>query len=83
MSLNQEQQNKVQNWLNQHSRNFNCSVCNQNNWQVGDIVAAPAMDESGNMNIGGKSVPMVQVVCGNCANIKLFAAVPMGLLEVS
>ena len=80
MPLSQEQTTQVQNWLNQNARNFNCTTCNANNWQIGDIVAAPAMDQGGNINIGGRSVPMVQVICGQCAHIELFAAVPIGLV---
>jgi len=81
MPLNQNQQQQAQNWLNQHGSNFNCEVCNSNNWQVGDIIAPPVMDSSGNVNIGGQTVPMLQVICGNCASIRFFAAVPMGIIE--
>ena len=81
MPLNQEQIKKVETWLNSKSTTSpNCPFCNHNNWSIGDVIAAPVF-ASGGFNIGGPTVPMVQVICGNCAYVRLFAAVPIGIVK--
>ena len=78
MAINQEQATKLQAWLNAKGITPNCPACGRNNWIPGDVIAAPVFVEGG-VSIGGQTVPMVQVICGNCANVRLFAAVPIGL----
>ncbi len=56
-----------------------CPVCNDNNWVIGDIVASPVF-RMGGFQIGGPTVPVVQVICGTCAYVRLFATVPIGLV---
>jgi predicted nucleic-acid-binding Zn-ribbon protein len=80
MPINQEQATKVQSWLNTKGVTPNCPACGRNNWTTGDVIAAPVFAEGG-FNIGGPTVPMVQVICGNCAYVRLFAAVPIGLTK--
>ena len=78
MPLSSEQQQKVQAWLNSKGIKVACPCCGHNNWSLGEIISSPIMTQGG-MQIGGPSVPAVQVVCNNCAYINHFAAVPMGL----
>lgn len=80
MPLTQPQIDKLQTWLGSKARGNACPVCGQSNWTVGDIVSAPVFSGSG-ISIGGKTIPMVQVVCTNCAYIQLFAVAPIGLLK--
>jgi len=82
MSLNQEQTRKLEKWLNS-KRAFgseNCPICGYNDWKPGDIVVAPVRS-GGGTRLGGPTVPMVQLICGNCAYVLLFAAVPIGIVE--
>lgn len=76
MPLDNSQQSKATTWLQRH--NPRCPVCGGNGFSLGEIVAPPVM-QGGGINIGGPSVPVLQVVCGNCAHVLHFAAVPMGL----
>ena len=78
MPLSQDQVNRAQSWLNAKGVRAECHACGRNNWAVGDIVAAPTYS-AGGIAIGGPSVPMLQVICANCAYVRLFAAVPVGL----
>jgi predicted nucleic-acid-binding Zn-ribbon protein len=80
MSLTQDEIGKLQSWLNAKSVSPNCPACGQNKWTVGDVIAAPVFG-GGGFNIGGPTVPMVQVICGNCAYVRLFAAVPIGIVK--
>lgn len=80
MPLSAAQQQKMTAWVQTKGANAVCGACGQNNWSAGDVVAAPVMEASGNINIGGPSVPMAQLICNNCAYVMLFAAVPIGLV---
>ncbi len=77
MALKQEQVAQVRNWLDQHVADFRCTVCRTNDWQIGEIIAPSVIDERGHDNVGGQIAPMVQVICGNCARVELFAAIPI------
>lgn len=80
MPIDQEQLGKLQAWVNSKGVNPACPACGHRQWTVGDIIAAPVFAEGG-FNIGGPTVPMVQVICNNCAYVRLFAAVPAGLVK--
>lgn len=80
MPIDQEQLNKLQSWLNSKGVNPNCPACGHSKWTVGDVIAAPVF-AGGGFNIGGPTVPMVQVICNNCAYVRLFAAVPAGVVK--
>ncbi len=73
MPLTNEQAHKLQQWLNSRGVNLNCPMCGSAQWETGEIISGRSVIDPGN------SVPMVQVVCGNCGYVMLFAAVPMGL----
>ena len=79
MPLNQQDAEKVQDWLNSKGAKATCPACGQSTWSIGDVIAPPVM-QGGNISMGGPSVPMVQVICNHCANISLYAAVPMGVV---
>ena len=79
MPLTPEQSKKTQDFLNRKRRNHQCPSCGQSNWSPGDVIMAPVM-QNGGVAMGGPSVPMVQVICDNCAYVQLYAAVPIGLI---
>ena len=80
MSLSSDQLEKLQKWMNNKGLNPTCPVCNENKWSTGDVISAPVFDKGG-FQIGGPTVPMVQLICNNCAYVRLFAAVPIGLVD--
>lgn len=80
MALSQAEQQRVQSWLNTRGRQHSCPVCGANNWSIGDVVSAPIYTNGG-VQLGGPSVPMVQLVCSNCVYVRLFAAKPIGLVS--
>lgn len=79
MPINSSQQEKLKAWLDSKGVRPQCGACGSNDWAPGDIVAAPRYSSQG-LAIGGPTVPMVQLVCSNCAHLMLFAAVPIGIL---
>ena len=79
MALELDQQAKLDSWLASKPGLRRCFACGeQSNWVAGDVVASPVMKPSG-MHIGGQVTPVVQVICGNCAHVMLFAAEQMGI----
>ena len=81
MALTKEQKQQVQAWLQDKRVSAQCPSCGQTNFVIADdLVAIPQFSEGG-MSLGGKMVPAVQVACANCANVRLFAAIPMGLAK--
>ncbi len=78
MPLTQDQLDKVQSWSRTKGVNASCPACGRSNWEAGDLIAAPSFT-GGGMTIGGPTIPMLPLVCANCATVRLFAAVPMGL----
>lgn len=79
MPLDDSQKQTLQDWMKSKHVSANCSACGQNQWVPGDVISAPVMS-GGGVALGGPSVPMVQLICGNCAHTMLFAAVPIGLV---
>ena len=49
-------------------------MCGSGEWETGEIVSGKSVDDSGNV------LPMVQLVCGNCGYVMMFAAIPIGLV---
>jgi len=81
MALTKEQKQQVQVWLQDKRVSAQCPSCGQTNFVIADdLVAIPQFSE-GNMSLGGKMAPMVQVACTNCAQVRLSAAVPTGLAK--
>jgi len=78
MTLDSQQAQKLQDWVRSKGVSPPCPVCGAINWIPGDVIAAPVMTSEG-LQRGGAVVPMVQLVCGNCAYVLLFAAVSMDL----
>jgi len=74
MPLTNEQANKLQQWLNSRGVNLNCPMCGSAQWETGEIISGTSVDDSSN------AVSMVQVLCGNCGYVMLFAAIPIELV---
>ncbi len=74
MPLSHEQAHKLQQWLNSRGISLNCPMCSSSQWETGEIVS------SVNVNDQRNTLPMVQVVCGNCGYVMLFSAMPIGLV---
>jgi len=67
-------------WLNEKTTNFQCPVCNTNQWSIGTHIIAEQIHRGGNVLIGGAIYPMVFVTCSNCAYTRHFNAIQMGVI---
>jgi len=80
MPVTAKQEIKIQNWLKKDAPNCTCSMCGNNTWSIGDIIAPTVTIQGRNMDISEDSRPMVQVICRQCAKVELFDANLMDLL---
>ena len=79
MPLNDEQTGKLTEWMRSKRIKPACPGCGANKWTPGELIASPTMQPGSGQQMGGPTIPMVQLVCGDCAYVMLFAAVPIGL----
>jgi hypothetical protein len=81
MALDSIQHQKLTDWMARKGVRPECPACGSAaGWTPGDIVAEMRM-RPGGLHIGEPVMALVQVVCNNCAHVRLFAAEPAGLYE--
>jgi predicted RNA-binding Zn-ribbon protein involved in translation (DUF1610 family) len=79
MSLNQQQEKQLQNWLQSHRVHNNCPACGSSKPRVhGDIIQGTLFVKANQPETEG-AVSMVQVICTDCGFIMLFNAARAGL----
>ncbi len=79
MPINEQKLKKANDWFKTKGINWKCQSCGHNEWSATDIVVAPKFEKG--IVLGGETVPMLQLACKYCGNIRFYAAVPMGLLQ--
>ena len=79
--ITQRQRAKLQAVWTEKSINPVCPSCGKSRWQAGDIISPVVMNEDGSQRMGGDAIPMLQVICESCFYVRLYAAVPLGLLD--
>jgi len=79
MPLNEEQVQTALQWMQNKKIKGDCPLCGAKDWGMGDIVMSPSFSDKG-MKFGKGGVPMLEVICENCAHVRLFAAAIMGLV---
>lgn len=65
-------------WIKSKAVRPGCPACGKRKWTMRDIVAAPLFSQSG-AAVAGQSFPLVTQTCDNCAFVRTFAGVLMGL----
>ena len=77
--LTAEDRQAILKWLQAKGRNHDCPVCTSNKWMIGDHVIAGHVHASDPRAVGREAYPQVMLVCTNCAHVRYFMAVPMGV----
>ena len=77
MPITDEQKEKVIEWLKNHNAFKKCDICERPNWSIQDVVLCPRYLPGGRAGLKPPFTPMVQIVCKNCGNVRLFAATPI------
>lgn len=82
MALDESQQKQVQDWLLSKSPSPICPSCGQlGPYMAGDIIAPFVIKGENREIIMGVTIPMVPVICVNCAFVRLYSAMGMGLIK--
>lgn len=77
MGLNQQQIQVFADWIENRIPNYSCPCCNAKNFMLGGIISASHV--AADALIVTPSVPMIQLVCPNCAHTTLFSTEHIGL----
>lgn len=78
MSINKKQIKKLADWIESKAPDLKCVACGSNDWSAQDIVATPTWDVDETKNTRS-TVPMVQLICKNCAYVIFFSAEAISL----
>lgn len=80
--MSAEQKQKIIKHITEKAPGMRCAACGSQDFFVGDDLVTPVpLTSTGNMVLGGSSVPVALLVCRNCAHVMHFAAVPMGVVS--
>ena len=79
--LSVEESKLIAKHLDDKGVNHSCPVCNHNNWSIGAHLLNGMVHTPGGVTIGGPTYPMAFIVCGNCAYVRQFMAIPLGILS--
>jgi len=80
--LTKEEKDKVVDWLKgrrEGPMSIICSVCGQQNWNIGAHLVAPVIFRQGGFVFGGSAYPTVMLYCDHCGNTLYLNAVKIGL----
>lgn len=82
MKLNNEQQDKLVNKLNQVWLNKKCEVCNKTNWMIDDTLFELREFHGGKTVLGSGAIkPLITISCTTCGNTKMMNAIQQGLVD--
>lgn len=81
--ITDDQRQKVQAWFDEKAPLIGaCPMCKQRQWVLGDYLVQPMpFTEGGTLVIGGLSMPLLMLICGNCGNVQFQSAVMAGLVS--
>lgn len=79
MPLTEEQRKVAADALQTRVKNP-CPSCGSRSFTIADVVSALPFDPNGPLVIGGPTVPILLVICENCALLIPFSAVKLGLV---
>jgi len=86
MPLSEDQQNRFQAWATVRGVTHACPACALPELSLSDEIFSVPVHEgdpefSGPVLTDGARMPLVQVICGNCAHTMFFAAGMIGMVQ--
>lgn len=80
--MNEEKKKQIINVLNQRVGGFVCPICHQARYTFVDgYTVDPVQEDYKGIQLGGRMIPSVMLVCGNCGHIDRFSLGVLGLME--
>lgn len=75
-----EENEKVQQWLKQHWKNWACPFSGHTNWELGEYIAQAMMFSGGGLVVGGPTYPLVVLTCAGCGYTVFINAIKAGVV---
>jgi hypothetical protein len=69
---------KLDAWFKTKKVKTTCPACGKKKWTLNDSVTIPLHSTSG--PVLQNNLPLVPLICDNCAFVRFFAGVPTGLI---
>lgn len=80
--MNEERKKQIISALNQRVSSFVCPICHQARYTFVDgYTVDPVQEDYKGMQLGGRIIPSVMLVCGTCGHIDRFSLGVLGLME--
>ena len=80
--MDQAKKIEIINELNKRVQSFICPICHQAKYSFLDgYTVDPLQNNYKNLELGGKVIPSVMIVCNNCGHLDRFSLGVLGLLE--
>lgn len=81
--LTDDQRKQIKAWITSHcSGALVCPVCSMQHWSLPThLVRTMKFLQSGGIQLGGETHPLVLLTCATCGNTLAFNAIRMGLVQ--
>lgn len=80
--MNEEKKRQIANALSIRTGNIVCPICHQSRYTLLDgYFVNVIQDKYQGMQLGGRLLPSVMLVCNNCGHLENFALGVLGLME--
>lgn len=82
--MDKETKRQIINALSKRVESFVCPMCHQSKYSFVDGYTVDAVQEDyKNIQLGGRLIPSVMLVCNNCGHIDRFSLGVLGLIDQS
>lgn len=82
--MNDEKKKKIISVLTQRVGSFVCPICHQAKYSLVDgYTVDPIQDDYKGIQLGGKIIPSVMLVCNHCGHLERFSLGVLGLMDAS
>lgn len=80
--MNEEKKRQIVKALSQRVSSIVCPICHQSKYSFVDgYTIDPVQDDYKAVQLGGKIIPSVMLVCNNCGHIDRFSLGVLGLMD--
>ena len=81
--MSEEMKKKIAKVMSERVGHFVCPICHQSRYTFVDgYTIDPVQDDYKAMQIGGKIIPSILLVCNNCGHIDRFSLGVLGLMDM-
>ena len=80
--MNEEMKIKIAKALSERIDSLSCPICHQSKYTLLDgYIVNPLQSRIDNMQLGGRLIPSIMLVCNNCGHLDKFSLGVLGLMK--